>query len=181
LNCLYCGKELGLLATIRRDRDFCLPSHREKYRARLMKGMQLAKGPETPVPDACGPQGLSSPVDALQPVSTAPQTGYVASVQFAPLQLSLDAEGLFDAAMIVELEDHAPVAAEEVTAGKASVLAGSKPMLAGERRRDMAALELVTCAPPAKRDRLLELSERLEMLRNGLRSAGHGARKCAAA
>jgi hypothetical protein len=176
LNCLYCGKELGLIATIRRDQDFCLRSHREKYRARLMKGMQLAKGPEEPIPDVCGPQRTSSPVDALQQVSTAPETLYLGSLRVAPFGLAPDAEGLFDAMAICGTEVPAPTAAQEVP-----VLAGLKPGPPVERRRDTAALEVVTGPAPAKHNRLTELNGRLEMLRNGLRNAGYGARKCVVA
>lgn len=89
MHCQYCGKEIGVSAWVRDDHDFCSPNHRERFHARLIKGMRRVEESELQ------PKGLPSFQLTLHPclspaaLSTAPPVEYPQMLCLGPRPATL--------------------------------------------------------------------------------------------
>src|ERR1035438_1916772 len=61
LGCLFCGKEIGPLRSLR-DNEFCSSAHRNRYKERLGKALHSIAAPEPPPAGSAGFRAALAPL-----------------------------------------------------------------------------------------------------------------------
>jgi hypothetical protein len=181
MNCQFCGGEVGIIALVMRDPDFCSPLHRAKFRARLSKGLRSALEDATPEPPLAGSLWVAPPCDAETYIAFVEPLWQEFPLRTPAFPLSPAADWLTEAGAAVDAETEATevAAPQPLNAPELPQAEPAKPFIAS--RRETGPSVLPAPSEETAADRAAAMLRRLERMRWDLQRAAFAPDKYAVA